>query len=236
MRLDRPQMPVCVGLVLLLLQLPVMGDSSPVGKVVPRTGVSTINGTSLQLETILYFGDIVATQSESAALMLLRGGDRVILGSLSQVTLKEYDDGLGLTLTAGVARIHTDNVALLAKGLVIRSTGERGIFEVGIVDEDALLVVAINGDVEVQATNNTVIVPMDHAMRFETKDVEGLLADPAGANRITPKRLTVIWIFITAAAVVTTYYLAWTRICNKVKSQISPSQPVPPVCQKIGGF
>lgn len=236
MRFDRPQMPVCVGLVLLLLQLPVMGDSSPVGKVVPRTGVSTLNGTNLKLETILYSGDIVATQSDGAVLVLLTGGDRVILGPSSQVTLKEYDDGLGLTLTAGVARIHTDNVAILANGLVVRSAGEQGIFEVGIVDEDVLLVVAINGDVEVQATNNTVMVPMDHAMRFETKDVEGLVADPAGANRMTPKRMAVIWFFITMVAVAVTYYLAWTIICNKVKSQISPSLPAPSVCQKIGGF
>ena len=236
MRLASLRMPVCVGLALLLVQLPVMGDSSPVGRVIPRTGTSAVNGTDLLLDTTLYSGDLVSTQPEGSALVLVSGGGRVLLGPSSSASLAEYDNGLGLTLSSGVARVHTSGISVLANGVVVRAAGDGGIFEVGLEGTDALLVFAISGDVEVQATNNTVVVPMDQFMRFEINDVKGPVAGPAGANSITPKRMMVTWLFVTLAAVALTYYFAWTSICNKVENQISPSQPTPPVCVKIRPF
>lgn len=236
MRLASLRMPVCVGLALLLVQLPVRGGNSQVGRVIPRTGTSAVNGTDLLLDTTLYSGDLVSTQPEGSALVLASGGGRVLLGPSSSVSLAEYDNGLGLTLSRGVVRVHTSGIAVLANGVVVRAAGDRGIFEVGLEGTDALLVFAISGDVEVQATNNTVVVPMDQVMRFEIKDVAGLAANPAGANSITPKRMAIAWLIVTGATAGAIYFLLRSNlnelkdICRQLNNQISPSQPLPPEC------
>lgn len=236
MRTHGLRMPTCVGLVLLLLNCPVFGIDSSLGRVIPRSGTSFVNATELTVATTIFSGNTITTQPEATAVVLLTGGDRILLGSSSHVTLKEYDNGLGLTLDSGFARVHSSSLAVLANGVVVRAAGNQGIFEVGIVDEDALLVFAISGDVEVQATNNTIVVPMDQAMRFEMKDIVGPVTDPAGANSITPKRMAIVWVFITVAGVGVAYLLLRSNInqlkdtCRQLISQISPSQPLPSEC------
>jgi hypothetical protein len=210
---------------LLLVQMPVAGASSAIGKVVPRTGESAVNGVPLKLETTVFAGDAVSTTGQGSALMLLSKGDRVILGPETTTSVISSDEGVTIDLSDGMVRTHANNkgsVAVRANGLVVRPVAGKGSFEVGI-DGEAILVSAVDGDVEVFGISKSAVVPMNKAMRFETAATPNVSAVMQGSGAGPMKELG-LWIIIGAGVLA---FVAIDQIKDDCVPTVSPANPCP---------
>lgn len=192
------RLPIVVGLVLLVVQLPVVGASSSIGKVVPGLGTTSINGTSITLATTVFSGDTVATQARGSAVVMLPMGGKARLGSATSAT---FNDNM-IALTSGVTWVHAgagQTVLVNALGLVVRGT-ESSTFEVGI-DGKSVLVAARSGNVEVVGMNSSLPIAEGNIMRFETvSKVEAMAAAKNGQQAWiwTPKNA--FWLAVIVAA------------------------------------
>lgn len=204
--MSRYSTPIALGLVLLLAQMPVVGVAASIGKVLPRVGVSSVNGVKLTQETTIFSGDTISTEANGTVLVMLPKGDKIIIGPSSSATMVGGNETLTVILTSGVVRAHANNngsVAINARGIVVRPTSGKGSFEVGF-DGEALLVAAMRGDVQVEGTNTSVVVPMDQAMQFEIKPDATPSRNTSGVHSISPKRMLGIFFILAVGAAVGT--------------------------------
>ncbi len=187
------RLPLVVGLVLILAQLPLLSASSSIGKVVPVIGVTTVNGTRITLDTTVFSGDTVATQARGSAVLMLPMGGKARLGSATSAT---FNNNM-IVLTSGVTRVHAgvgQTVLVNALGLVVRGT-EGSTFEVGI-DGASVIVAARTGNVEVVGMNSSLPIAEGNVMRFETvSKAEAMAATRNGQQFIwTPQNA--FWIAV----------------------------------------
>jgi hypothetical protein len=214
-------------LVLLLVQIPVAGTSANIGKVVPRTGESAVNGVPLKLETTVFSGDTVSTTGNGSALILFSKGDKVILGSGTSASMLRSEKGVTIDLSRGLVRTLANNngsVAVRANGLVVTPVTGKGSFDVNISGE-AVLVAAVNGDIEVRGLNKSATVPMGKTMRFEVvenTDVNSATMQGSGSG---PMRNIGFWIVIAGIAV--SIGVAATDDDPSCVPSVSPAIPCP---------
>lgn len=220
--------PVAMCLVLLLVQMPVAGTSANIGKVVPRTGESAVNGMPLKLATTVFSGDTVTTTGDSSALILFPKGDKAVLGSGTSTNMLRSEKGVTLDLSRGLVRTLANNngsVAVRANGLVVSPVTGKGSFDVSISGE-AVLVAAVNGDIEVRGLNKSATVPMGKTMRFEVVENTGVNSASATmqGSGSGPMRNIGFWIVIAGIGV--SIAVAATDDDDCVPS-ISPAIPCP---------
>lgn len=219
--------PVAMCLVLLLVQIPVAGTSANIGKVVPRAGESAVNGVPLKLTTTVFSGDTVSTTGNGSALILFPKGDKVILGSGTSTSMLRSEKGVMIDLSRGLVRTLANNngsVAVRANGLVVTPVTGKGSFDVNLSGE-AVLVAAVNGDIEVRGLNKSVTVPMGKTMRFEVMENTGansVSATMQGSGSGGPMRNIGFWIIIGSIAA--TIVIAATDDDDCVPS-VSPAIP-----------
>jgi hypothetical protein len=223
---------IAVVVAILLLHLPVLGANAPVGKVVPTSGASQLNGNALVLETTLFSGDNVATQVDGLAVILLPQGDQVHLGPASSARLTETGDSLVVSLERGMTLTrsgHGRNVSVNAVGVLVRPAGLAS-YEVAI-DGGAILVASREGSVEVQGTNESFVVPAGKAMKFELAANTAPGPIGAGAHNISPGVAAVVAIAVSAGVGIPVSFVLADRAednaredaCNLIRSQVSPS-------------
>ena len=187
MRTKDTRIPIALGLILLIAQLPVVGANTPLGKVVPRVGSSHINGTALTLETTVFADDVITTARQGLAVVQLPFGDQIHVGPASSVTLNGSDQKLVVDLERGITIIRSgqgQKIPVNALGLLIQPVGPAA-YTVTIQEGD-VYVQADEGSVEVQGTNKSVVVPAGKAMKFELAAATAPGAVGAGANSLTP--------------------------------------------------
>lgn len=193
---------VVLLLVLLLAELPVLGAPAAVGKVLPRQGTSAVNNTTLQAETTLFAGDTLTTQGDSLAMIELAQGDQVNLGPLSSASLTTSDQEVFVNLASGSLMTRNGgarHIVTSAQGLVVSPSGP-ALYEVAI-QGGSVLVSSHAGSVEVQGTNQSVIVPEGKAMKFQVASVApsaGVAG--AGANNMGPGAAAGIAIAVSLGA------------------------------------
>jgi len=222
------------------VHLPVLGASAPVGKVVPRSGSNQLNGNALVLETTLFSGDSVTTQTDGLAVILLSQGDQIHLGPASSVRVLEAGDSLMVTLQRGMTLTrsgHGRTVAVNAAGVLVRPAGVAS-YEVAI-DGGAILVASREGTVEVQGTNQSFVVPAGKTMKFELAANTAPGPIGAGAHNISPGVAAVI--AIAASLGFSIPFTIWAAddaeddaredACNLIKSQVSPEIAAGITCQ-----
>lgn len=223
---------IAVMICLLLLQLPVGGTNAPLGKVVPRAGSSLVNGVALHLETTLFSGDSVVTQSDGLALIFLSQGGQVHLGPETSATVSAGENELVVSLERGLTLARSGNTPLVsvnARGLLVRPVG-LALYEVAIAG-DAVLVSARTGSVQVVGSNKSFEVPAGKAMKFELAANTAPGRVGAGAHNITPETAVVIAVAASAGiALGVALPIALSQseddaqeICERIKKQISPS-------------
>lgn len=190
--------PIVFGLILLLAQLPVMGASTPLGNVIPRTGTTLVNGTALALETTIFSGDTVATQEGGTAQIMLPRGNQVHLGPASSAVLSGDAHQVVVTLTQGMTVARSGNgqqVSVMARGLLVQPSGAAS-YEVAL-DGSAILVSALQGSVEVQGTNRSFVVPAGKAMKFELAANSAPGPTGVGAQNMAPGAAAAIAIAVS---------------------------------------
>ncbi|MDA2912720.1 hypothetical protein MYX77_01955 [Acidobacteriia bacterium AH_259_A11_L15] len=164
---SRARIAVTVLVIVTLVSLPVQG-ANPIGKAVPRTGTSLLNGTELKLETTIFPGDTLTTNDNGLALVELSQGDQIHLGPASSAAIHRLDQEVAVVLTRGMAAMRSGNasqISVNALGLWVRPT-EKALYEV-VVEENAVVVASSEGNIEVQGTNRSMIVPAGRTMKFE---------------------------------------------------------------------
>jgi len=231
---SRKQVRNCIALVvaLLLVYLPVLGANTPLGKIVPRSGSSALNGNALVLETTLFSGDNVSTQADGLAVILLPQGDQIHLGPASAVSVTEAGDGLVVSLERGMTLTrsgHGRTVSVNAAGVLVQPAGLAS-YEVAI-DGGAIFVSSREGSVEVQGTNESFVVPAGKTMKFELAASTAAGPMGAGAHNISPGVAAVVAIGISLGVSIPLAFVladnaeddARRDACNLVKSQISPA-------------
>jgi hypothetical protein len=184
---------VCVCM--LVINLPVMGANAPLGKVLPRSGSSQVNGTDLFLETTVFSGDSVATEAESLALIELPHGEQIHVGPSSSATLTTVEDSLVVGLRNGIVRTKSSTIAVDARGLVVRPV-EAATYDVAI-ENNAVYVRAHNGSVEVNGRNQSFVVPAEKTMKFELAANTAPGAVGIGADSMTPGQAAAITLAIS---------------------------------------
>jgi hypothetical protein len=217
---------IALLMMVMLVNLPLLGTGTPVGKVLPGTGMSTLNGTDLKLETTLFSGDTLATKSESMALVQLSRGDQVYVGPASQVTLLEGAGNVVISLANGMALVRSgraQDVMVNAAGLVVRPQGPTS-FEVYLV-KDGLFVATREGQVEVLGTNRSFTLEAGKAMKFEvgTPTAQGPVG--VGAHSLTPIAAVIVATAISlAVAIPVGIVIADNRADDAREAAIAASQ------------
>ncbi len=156
------------ALVVLLVQLPLVGAGTPLGKVVPRAGSSLLNGADLTVETTVFFGDRVATEADGVALILVPQGQQVQLAPSSSATLSGKGGQLLVNLESGTTLVQSGNsgrLSVAARGLMVRPSGMAN-YQV-IIEGSFVTVSSQQGSVEVRGANRSLVVPSGKAMKFE---------------------------------------------------------------------
>lgn len=191
---------VVVVAALLLASFSVWGMNTPLGKAVPRTGGSALNGTALQLETTVFSGDSLATRIDGLAVVLLAQGDQVHLGPDTAVTFSGDAQQVLVALERGMTLARSGNgqqVAVNARGLLVRPLGQAS-YEVAI-EGNAVLVASRHGDLDVQGTNRSFVVPSGKIMKFELSTDTSSAADVGrGASNMSPGVAAAVAIAISA--------------------------------------
>ena len=206
------RLPIVVGLVLLIVQLPVVGASSSIGKVVPGLGTTSINGTSITLETTVFSGDTVATQARGFAVVMLPMGGKARLGSATSATFNSASNESTIVLNSGVTKVHAgagQTVLVNALGLLVRST-EGSTFDVGI-DGKSVLVAARTGNVEVVGMDSSLPIAAGNVMRFETVSKAKAMAAAKNGQQFIMTPMMSFWLALAIAAgssIVVSHFIA----------------------------
>lgn len=222
---------IALAIALLLVQLPVAGATSPIGKVVPRSGSTVLNGIEVSLETTVFSGDTVATQADSLALIQLPQGDQIHIGPSSSATVTAAGNELLVSLERGMTLARSGNarqVSVNALGLLVQPSG-LGSYEVAI-DSNSIVVASHEGNVQVQGANKSFEVPAGKVMRFELAANTSLGRVGVGARNITPGVSAAIGAAVGGGIALTLYLIERSQredddeeVCQRIKSQISPS-------------
>jgi hypothetical protein len=184
---------LAVGLALFMIYLPVLGANAPLGKILPRTGTSQLNGNALMLETTVFSGDTIATEADSQALVQLPYGDQIHVGPSSALQVFENSDELLVSMDKGIVRARSGNarsVAVNAHGLVVRPSGEAS-YDVAI-EGNAVYVATREGSVAVHGMNESFVVPADKTMKFELAANTAPGTAGVGAANLTPGQGAII--------------------------------------------
>ena len=188
-----------VAMIVLLAYVPVMSGEAPLGKVIPRSGASMVNGIDLKLETTLFSGDTVATKADSIAMIQLTLGDQVHFGPATTATLRGSSDGLVVSLNKGMTLARSGNarnILVNARGLLVRPEGS-ATYEVAI-EGNAVFVASRHGNVDVVGTNRAFTLAAGKSMKFELgESTQGPVG--VGAHNFAP---------IVAVAIATAISLA----------------------------
>jgi len=194
---------IAITVSILIINLPLMGANAPLGKVLPRSGNSQVNGTELLLETTLFSGDSIATEADSLALIALPHGDQVHVGPASSATVTTVEDGLVVGLQNGIVRAKSGNgqaIAVDAHGLIVRSD-ETATYDVAI-ENNAVYVRAHSGSVEVNSRNESFVVPAEKTMKFELAANTAPGSAGVGAANLTPGQAAAIVLAISTGVTV----------------------------------
>ena len=229
--------PVAVLLCLILLNASVVAADVAVGNVIPRTGVSRVNGAPIAFETTLFEGDQLVTEENGSAMVVIPGGGQIHLGPLSSSSIFRQGTGLSVELISGVARTRSSeasNIVMNARGLIIQAQGDVG-YEVGM-DGDSILIAARNGDVEVIGTNASITIPAGSVMRFEstTAAIAANSSDGERAFIWTPANAVWVAVLVSIGVAIPVGYLladiladeAAAEGCRRALLAVSPSIPL----------
>jgi len=209
-----------------------------VGKAIPRSGSVALNQLPLRIDTTLYPGDTVATAKDGLAFVALLGGNQVHLGPDTGVAFAEEGETLIIGLARGIVAVRSGEspLSLNAIGIRVRPAAS-GLYEVA-VDGNAVVVSSREGDIEVQGTNRTFVVPSGKAMRFELAQNTALGPTGVGANNLTPAVIIVLVAAIATATVTTALAIKYhndrddaQEACQALAAAASPAVPVPPECE-----
>jgi hypothetical protein len=222
---------LAIGVSILLINLPLMSATAPLGKVLPRSGNSRLNGTELLLETTLFSGDSIATEADSLALIELSLGEQIHVGPASSATVMTVEGDLVVALQSGIVRTKSGTIAVDARGLMVRPTGA-ATYDVAI-ENNAVYVRAHDGSVEVNGSNQSFVVPADKAMKFELAANTAPGSVGIGADNITPGQGVVIALAVSLGVtlgVVVPVLLneidnAERDACIRAIQAVSPSAP-----------
>jgi hypothetical protein len=177
---------VAIALMVLLAHVPVMSAGAPIGKVVPGSGASSLNGIDLKLETTVFSGDTVSTKANSIAFVQFAQGDQVQLGPASKATLREGAGNLVLSMESGMSLIRSGqarDVMVNAAGLVVRPQGP-ATYEIYLLGKE-VVVSSRQGQVEVLGTNRSFTLSSGKAMKFEVApSAQGPVG--VGAHNLAP--------------------------------------------------
>ncbi len=221
MKLNHLRVPVVLGLVLLLVQLPVQGVNVPLGTAIPGGAGSLLNGTSFDLRTTLFSGDAITTGAESWVVIQLPKGDQIQLQPGSSAAVSGDGQEVAVALERGVAAARSGNgqlVSISARGLLVRPSAT-ATYQVALRG-DSVVVTSHAGPLEVQGPNRTVVVPAGKAMQFV------LAANAApGRTGVGAQNLNegLVWLVIIAAGAVTGATIA--VINHENAENVSPSTP-----------
>lgn len=200
MMLDARRITVVIML-FVLVQLPLLGVNTVVGKVVPRIGSSQLNGTPVELETTVFSGDSLTTGSQSLAVVQLPYGNQVHVGPVSSLSVSEQGQRVLVSLERGMTIIRSGNgrqVAVRALGLLVEPTGPAA-YTVAMHD-DTLYVSSDEGSVGVRGTNDSFVVPTGKGMKFQAIANTAPGTVGAGASNISPGVAAITAIAISLGA------------------------------------
>ncbi len=200
MRTNLSRAPLALLLASLLTWLPVTdlrAGNAGMGKMIPQ-GTVAVNGTRLTVETTLYAGDTVSTQSDGVALVLLPRGDQLHVGPASELQVHASEGKWVARLARGAVLARSGNsetVSVEARGLSITPAGAVR-YEV-VLAENAVLLATQDGTVTVRGGHQTFTVAAGQAVRFERATSSPASRVP-NANRLTDTAAA--WIAVAAAA------------------------------------
>jgi hypothetical protein len=183
----------CLSLLMVYLPVAPPATSAAVGQMTTR-GTAEINGITAPTDTTVFAGDRIATRGETTAVLTMRGGDQVLLPSLSAATVARDESRVTISLEQGALAVLSKSktpVMVAASGVRIQPVANApAIYEVGVHGK-ALEVIARRGTALVETAGRSVEVK-------EGTELEATMAPPQGASPALGTFET--WTIVAAAA------------------------------------
>jgi hypothetical protein len=239
------RIPMALGLILLLADLPVLG--APVGGaeligVAKASGQVEINGLPLPGESNVYSGDRVSTGEQSTLMLISGPQERIQLAPESSVRLRKQGETTVIVLEQGAVYFRSAGrtwAVIEAFGLEIRTgSGSDSIAHVALGNPQQAQVSALRGSVEIRGEGQSVVlqpgqsalVTQEEAQEDEEEkrkekkeykpgELRGAGAEKAKRDLRRKKILAIVLVPLTVAAAIT------LPIVLNEKDPVSPSVP-----------
>lgn len=167
-------------------------------------GIAEVNGVVVPRGTTLFAGDRISTRVASVATASLAGGNHILVTENSLVQLQRRSAQVGVTVERGtVGLVHREGAPVMvqAAGLLIRPASSTRVTYLAKLEQDAVVLTAVRGEVRVEGRNAAYTVAEGKSMRFTL--AEGPQGPQgAGASSFAGNALIVTAIVLAAAAAI----------------------------------